>query len=190
MKESIIDGCLFVQSFVINRIKAESEDLTAMEHVDSRIKQTRLYNLGRQHSEVFDESLVEEFYQKASVRFHSMEKGGDVADIYAEIRGVEICINRHLLKDIFSLPSSGLNMEELQSFGSETLLTTFWGTFIGDGSDKRVHPSCHKKQFILPFIYLHDFCCCVVENRIGTFEMCTNVRFRMMVAIMFGEPVN
>ncbi|KAL6530942.1 hypothetical protein OROHE_014424 [Orobanche hederae] len=78
-------------------------------------------------------------------------------------------------------------MEELESFGLEELLMTFWGTFIGNSSDKRVHPSCHKKRFILPFVYLHDFCCRVVENRTGAFKMCTNLRFRMMVAIMFGE---
>ncbi|KAL6588004.1 hypothetical protein OROMI_000982 [Orobanche minor] len=189
-KESIIDGRLFVQVVVMNRIEAKNGDLAAMGHVVSRIKQIGLYNLERQHCEVFDESLVEEFYQDASVYFHSVKRGGDVAEITAEICGVEICINRHLLKDIFALPSSGLKMEELYSFGSEYLLTTFWGTFIGDSSDKRVHPSCHKKCFILPFIYLHDFCCRVVENRTGAFEMCTNLRFRMMVAIMFGEPVN
>ncbi|KAL6557533.1 hypothetical protein OROMI_017883 [Orobanche minor] len=81
-------------------------------------------------------------------------------------------------------------MEELESFGMEDLLSSFWCVFIGDGADKKVHPSCHKKRFTLPFVYLHDFCCCVVEKCTGAFEMCTNLRFRMMMAIMFGEPVN
>ncbi|KAL6548866.1 hypothetical protein OROHE_008711 [Orobanche hederae] len=174
----------------MNKIEAGHEDLDVMEHVVSIIKQTGLYNLRRQHSKVLDELLVEEFYQNASVHFHSVKKGGGVADISAKVRGVKIYINCHLVKDIFGLPASDLNMEDLESFGSEDLLTTFWGAFIGDGTNKRVHPSCHKKHFLLPFIYLHVFCCRVVENRTGAFEMYKNLRFRMMVAILFGEPVN
>ncbi|KAL6531049.1 hypothetical protein OROHE_014118 [Orobanche hederae] len=188
-KETIIDGRLFVKSVVMERIQNEHDDSAAMAIMVSCIKQTVLFNLGRQHSELYDESLVEEFYQKASVRFRSEKKGGGVAEIFASIRGVEIRINRHLLEDLFSLPSTGLKLEELESFGSEDLLSSFWCVFIGDSADKKVHPSCHKIRFVL-FVYLHDFCCRVVENRTGAFEMCTNLRFRMMVAIMFGEPVN
>ncbi|KAL6580324.1 hypothetical protein OROMI_008348 [Orobanche minor] len=188
-KESIIDELLFVQFIVMERVQAEN-DVAAMEHVASTIKQTSLFNLGRQHSDLYDESLVEEFYREASVCFHSIKKGGDVAEISTTIRGVEIRINRHLLNDVFSLPSSGLKIEELESFRSGDLISTFWCAFIGDSSDKKVHPSCHKRRFILPFVYLHDCCCRVVENRTGAFEMCTNLHFRMMLAIMFGEPVN
>ncbi|KAL6584314.1 hypothetical protein OROMI_003603 [Orobanche minor] len=188
--ETIIDGRLFVKSIVMNKIENEHDDSAMMALVVSRIKQTGLFNLGRQHSELYTESLVKEFYQEASVRFCSEKKGGGVAEIFASIRGVEIRINRHLLEDLFSLSSSGLKLEELESFGSEDLLSSFWCVFIGDSADKKVHPSCHKKRFFLPFVYLHDFCCRVVENRTGAFEMCTNLRFRMMVAIMFGEPVN
>ncbi|KAL6582444.1 hypothetical protein OROMI_006458 [Orobanche minor] len=189
-KKSIIDGRLFVQSIVMERIKNVNDDIATMEHVVSRIEQSGLFNLGRQHSKLYDESLVDKFYQEASVRVRSAKKGGDVAEISATICGVEIHINRHLLEDIFSLPSSGLKMEELESFGSEDLLSSFWCVFIGDMADKKVHPSCHKGRFTLPFVYLHDFCCRVVENRTGAFEMCTNLRFRMMVAIVFGKPVN
>ncbi|KAL6569126.1 hypothetical protein OROHE_003407 [Orobanche hederae] len=189
-KESIIDGCLFAQAIVMERVQTENNDVAAMEHVVSRIKQTGLFNLGIQHSDLYDESLVEEFYRKASVCFRSVKKGGDMAEISATIRGVEIRINRPLLEDLFSLPSYGLKMEELESFGSKDLLSTSWCVFIGDSADKKVHPSCHKKIFILPFVYLHDFCCRVVENRTSAFEMYTNLRFRMMLAIMFGEPVN
>ncbi|KAL6550507.1 hypothetical protein OROMI_020995 [Orobanche minor] len=89
-KESIIDGRLFILSVVMNRIESEHENLAIMEHVLSRIKQTGLYNLGRQHFEVFDELLVEEFYQNALVCFHFVKNGGYVADISAEVRGVEI----------------------------------------------------------------------------------------------------
>ncbi|KAL6564854.1 hypothetical protein OROMI_016304 [Orobanche minor] len=110
-------------------------------------------------NDLYDESLVEEFYREASVHFHSVKKGGDVAEISATIRGVEICINRQLLKDVFSLPSSGLKLEELESFGLEVLMSTFWCVFICDSAEKKVHPSCHKKRIILRFIYLHDFCC-------------------------------
>ncbi|KAL6552754.1 hypothetical protein OROHE_008118 [Orobanche hederae] len=154
-KESIIDGRLFVKSVIMEIIQNENDDFAAMEHVVSRIEQRGLFNLGSQHSELYDESLVEEFYQEASVRFRSVKKGGDVAEISVTIRGVEIRINHHLLEDLFSLASSGL-----------------------------------KIRFVLPFVYLHDFYCRVVENHTGAFEMCTNLRFRMMVAIMFGEPMN
>ncbi|KAL6541098.1 hypothetical protein OROMI_024981 [Orobanche minor] len=187
---SIVDGRLFSQSVVIKRVQDENEDIAAMESVISKIKQSGLFKLGCQHSDLYDESLVEEFYQEASVRFRSDKKGGDVAGIYSTVRGVEICINRRLLKDLFSLPSYGLKLEELETFGSEELLTSFWYIFIGDTSDTKVHPSCNKKRFTLPFLYLHEFCCRVVENRTGAFDMCTNLRFRMMVAIMADEPVN
>ncbi|KAL6557867.1 hypothetical protein OROMI_018217 [Orobanche minor] len=189
-RKLLSNGRLFVKSFVLKRIQNEHDDSAAMALVVSRIKQTGLFILGIQHSELYDESLVEEFYQEASVRFHSEKKGGGVAEIFASIRGVEIHINRHLLEDLFSLPSPGWKLEEIESFGSEDLLSYFWCVFIGDSADKKVHPSCHKRRFVLPFVYLHDFCCRVVENRTGAFEMCTNLRFRMMVAIMFGEPVN
>ncbi|KAL6558555.1 hypothetical protein OROMI_018905 [Orobanche minor] len=187
---SIVDGRLFSQSVIMKRVQDENEDIAAMESVISKIKQTGLSKLGCQHSDLYDESLVEEFYQEASVRFRSNKKGGDVAGIYTTVRGIEICINRRLLKDLFSLPSSGLKLEELETFGSEDLLTSFWCIFIGDTSDTKVHPSCNKKRFTLPFLYLHEFCCRVVENRTGAFDMCTNLRFRMMVAIMTDEPVN
>ncbi|KAL6536777.1 hypothetical protein OROMI_026358 [Orobanche minor] len=115
---SIVDGRLFSQSVVMKRVQDENEDIAAMESVISKIKQAGLSKLGCQHSDLYDESLVEEFYQEASVRFHSDKKGGDVAGIYATVRGVEICINRRLLKDLFSLPSSGLKLEKLETFGS------------------------------------------------------------------------
>ncbi|KAL6508908.1 hypothetical protein OROHE_021467 [Orobanche hederae] len=144
-KESIIDRHLLVQSIIMERVQTENDDVAAMEHVVSRIKQTGLFNLGRQHSDLYDVSLVEEFYREASVCFHSVKKGGDVADISATTHGVEICINRQLLKDVFSLPSSSLKMEELESFGVEDLMSTFWCAFIGDSSDKKVHPSFENR---------------------------------------------
>ncbi|KAL6542460.1 hypothetical protein OROMI_024062 [Orobanche minor] len=189
-KETIIDGRFFVKSVVMNRIISENDDSVAMAHVVSRIKPTGLFNIGRQHSELYDESLVEEFYQEASVRYLSEKKGVGVTEIFASIRGVEVRINQQLLEDLFSLPSVGLKLDELESFGSEDLLSSYWCVFIGDSADKKVHRSCHKRRFALPFVYLHDFCCRVVENRTGAFDMCTNLRFRMMVAIMTGEPVN
>ncbi|KAL6507202.1 hypothetical protein OROHE_022101 [Orobanche hederae] len=143
-KETIIDGRLFFQSVVMERIQNENDDVSIMEHVVSRIEQSGLFNFGRQHPELYAESLVEEFYQEASVRVRSSKKGGDVAEISTTIRGVEIRINRHLLEDLFSLPSSGLKMEEIESFGSEDLLSSFWCVFIGDFADKKVHPSCEE----------------------------------------------
>ncbi|KAL6568828.1 hypothetical protein OROHE_003569 [Orobanche hederae] len=123
----------------MERIQNENDDVAAMEFVVSHIEKTGLFKLGRQHSELYDESLVEEFYQEASVRVCSAKKGGDVAEISASISGVEIRINRHLLEDLSSLPSSGLKMEELESFGSEDLLSSFWCIFIGDSADKKMY---------------------------------------------------
>ncbi|KAL6572644.1 hypothetical protein OROMI_013602 [Orobanche minor] len=74
----------------MDRIQTENDDIAATEHVVSRIKQTGMFNLGRQLSDLYDEWLVEEFYREASVCFHSVKKGGDVAEISATIRGVEI----------------------------------------------------------------------------------------------------
>ncbi|KAL6585932.1 hypothetical protein OROMI_002576 [Orobanche minor] len=91
---------------------------------------------------------------------------------------------------MFGLPSDGLTMEELESFGSDELLTAYWGLFTGKSSNKDVHPSCPKKKFCLSFVFLHNFCCRIIENRTGAFDTCTNLRFRMMVAILFGEKVN
>ncbi|KAL6550093.1 hypothetical protein OROMI_020581 [Orobanche minor] len=186
-KETIIDGRFFVKSVVINRVNTEKDDSAVMAHVVSCIKRAGLFNIGRQHSELYDESLVEDFYQVATVRVLSEKKGGGVAEIFASIRGVEVRINRQLLEDLFYLPSDGLKLEELESFGSEDLLSSYWCVFIGDSADKKVHPSCHKRRFVLPFVYLQYFCCRVVENCTGAFEMCTNLRFRMMVAIMLAN---
>ncbi|KAL6552713.1 hypothetical protein OROHE_008077 [Orobanche hederae] len=152
-KESIIDGRLFVQSVVRKKIQTENDDVAAMEHVVSRIQQSGMFNLRRKHSDLYDESLVEEFYQEASVCFRSDNKGGDVAEISATIRGVEIRINCHLLEDLFSLPSFGLKMDELEPFGTEDLLSSFWCVFIGDSADKKMlqeevsKPLSQKKSF-------------------------------------------
>ncbi|KAL6520725.1 hypothetical protein OROHE_016906 [Orobanche hederae] len=147
-KESIIDGCLFVQAIVMERVQTENINVAVMEHVVSRIKQTGLFNLGKQRSDLYDESLVEEFYREASVRFCLIKRGGDVAEISATIREVETRINRHLLEDLFSLPSSGLKIEELESFGSEDLLSTFWCDFIGP--TRRFIPHVTRKDLFCP----------------------------------------
>ncbi|KAL6578832.1 hypothetical protein OROMI_009048 [Orobanche minor] len=76
-------------------------------------------NLGRQHSELYDESLVEEFYQEASIRVRSAKKGGDVDEISASICGVEIRINRHLWEDLFSLPVGSMPSNATQRMLSE-----------------------------------------------------------------------
>ncbi|KAL6584393.1 hypothetical protein OROMI_003682 [Orobanche minor] len=89
---------------------------------------------------------------------------------------------------MFGLPSDGLTMEELESFGSDELLTAYWGLFTGKSSNKDVHPSCPKKKFCRPFVFLHDFCCRIIEN--SAFDNCTNLRFRIKIAILYGEKVN
>ncbi|KAL6540785.1 hypothetical protein OROMI_024668 [Orobanche minor] len=166
-------------------IQAQNEDLENMNLFVSRIRQQGLYRLGGQFSDLYDERIVEEFFLEASFKLKS---GGDVSEISGVVRGIEVRVDKETLKSMFRLPSNGLKMEELESFGSDDLLTVYWRLFTGDSADTNVHPSCHKKRFCLPFVYLHDFCCRVIENRTGAFEMCTNLR--MMVAIMSGELVN
>ncbi|KAL6556926.1 hypothetical protein OROHE_006802 [Orobanche hederae] len=161
-----------------------------MEKIISKIEEQGLYRLGRSHPELYDELIVEEFYRVATVKAHSRKHGGGIISISASVQNISICINQDLLVSMFGLPSDGLTMEELESFGSDKLLTAYWGLFTGKSSNKDVHPSCPKKKFCLPFVFLHDFCCRIIENRTGAFDTCTNLRFRMMIAILYGEKVN
>ncbi|KAL6574260.1 hypothetical protein OROHE_001164 [Orobanche hederae] len=189
-RDQIIDGRLFSRSTVMDRIISEVEDDGSMESIISKIEEQGLYRLGRSHTETYDELMVEEFYCNASVKAHSRKHGGGIISISASVQGISICINQELLESMFGLPSEGLTMEELESFGSDELLTTYWGLFTGKSSNKDVHPSCPKKKFCLPYVFLHDFCCRIIENRTGAFDNCTSLRFRMMISILYGEKVN
>ncbi|KAL6529088.1 hypothetical protein OROHE_014832 [Orobanche hederae] len=189
-RDQIIDGRLFSRSTVMDRIFSEVEDNGTMENIISKIKEQGLYRLGRSHPELYDELIVEEFYRVATVKAHSRRHGGGIISISASVQNISICINQELLVSMFGLPSDGLTMEELESFGSDELLTAYWGLFTKNSSNKDVHPSCPKKKFCLPFVFLHDFCCRIIENRTGAFDTCTNLRFRMMIAILYGEKVN
>ncbi|KAL6529111.1 hypothetical protein OROHE_014855 [Orobanche hederae] len=189
-RDQVIDGCLFSRSTVMDRIISEVEDNGTMENIISKIEEQGLYRLGRSHTELYDELIVEEFYRVATVKTHSRKHGGGIISISAYVQNISICINQELLVSMFGLPSDGLTMEELESFGSDELLTAYWGLFTGKSSNKDVHPSCPKKKFCLPFVFLHDFCCRIIENRTGAFDTCTNLRLRMMIAILYGEKVN
>ncbi|KAL6580001.1 hypothetical protein OROMI_008025 [Orobanche minor] len=158
-RDQIIDGRLFSRSTVMDRIISEVEDDESMERIISKIEEQGLYRLGRSHPELYDELIVEEFYRVATVKAHSRKHGGGIISISASIQDISICINQELLVSMFGLPSDGLTMEELESFGSDELLTAYWGLFTGKSSNKDVHPSCPKKKFCLPFVFLHDFCC-------------------------------
>ncbi|KAL6586556.1 hypothetical protein OROMI_001544 [Orobanche minor] len=185
-RDQIIDGRLFSRSTVMDRIISEVEDDDNMEKIISKIEKQGLYRLGRSHPELYDELIVKEFYRVATVKTHSRKHGGGIISISASIQDISICINQDLLVSMFGLPSDGLTMEELESFGSDELLTAYCGFFTGKSSNKDVHPSCPKKKFCLPFVFLHDFCCRIIENRTGAFDTCTNLRFRMMIAILYG----
>ncbi|KAL6568930.1 hypothetical protein OROHE_003671 [Orobanche hederae] len=174
----------------MDRIISEVEDDDNMEKIILKIEEQGLYRLGRSHPELYDELIVEELYRVATVKAHSRKHGGGIIRISASVQNISICINQDLLVSMFGLPSDGLTMEELESFGSDELLTAYWGFFTGKSSNKDVHPSCPKKKFCLPFVFLHDFCCRIIENRTGAFDTCTNLRFRMMIAILYGEKVN
>ncbi|KAL6548867.1 hypothetical protein OROHE_008712 [Orobanche hederae] len=189
-RDHIIDGCLFSRSTVLDRIKSETEDLDSIERIISKLKQQGLYRLVCMHSDIYDEQIVEEFYHGASVKLFSRKYGGGVSDISATVQGIHICIDRTLMEIMFGLSSDGLTMEELKSFGSQELLTAYWGLFTGNSSNTDVHPSCHKKKFYLPFIDLRDFCCRIIEGRNGSFESCTNLRFIIIIAILYGEKAN
>ncbi|KAL6588241.1 hypothetical protein OROMI_001219 [Orobanche minor] len=184
-KHSIIGGRIFTRSFVLERVHLESDDVDTMELIISRIRQQGLYHLGSLHSELYDERIIEKFYLDASIKFISLKRGGDMSDITAKFRGVEIRLDLELLKNIYRLPYDGLKMEELETFESQERLTAYLGLFIGDGFGQE-HPSVLPQENI----YLHDFCCPMIENRTGAFEMCINMHFQMMVAIMSGERVN
>ncbi|KAL6522274.1 hypothetical protein OROHE_016827 [Orobanche hederae] len=189
-RDQIIDGRLFSRSTVMDRISSEVEDNGTMENIISKIEEQDLYRLGRSHPELYDELIVEEFYRVATVKAHSRKHGGGIISVSAYVQNISICINQELLVSMFGLPSDGLTLEELESFGSDELLTAYWGLFTGNSSNKDVHPSCPKKKFCLPFVFLHDFCCRIIENRTGAFDTCTNLRFRMMIAILYDEKVN
>ncbi|KAL6509726.1 hypothetical protein OROGR_023036 [Orobanche gracilis] len=189
-RDQIIDGRLFSRSTVMDRIISEVEDDDNMEKIISKIEEQGLYRLGCLHPELYDELIVEEFYRVATVKAHSRKHGGGIISISASVQNISICINQDLLVSMFGLPSEGLTMEELESFGSDELLTSYWGLFTGKSSNKDVHPSCPKKKLCLPFVFLHDFCCRIIENRTGAFDNCTNLRFRMTIAILYGEKVN
>ncbi|KAL6581111.1 hypothetical protein OROMI_007034 [Orobanche minor] len=189
-RDQIIDGRLFSRSTVMDRIISEVEDDESMERIISKIEEQGLYRLGRSHPELYDELIVEEFYRVATVKAHSRKHGGGIISISASIQDISICINQELLVSMFGLPSDGLTMEELESFGSDELLIAYWGLFTGTSSNKDVHPSCPKKKFCLPFVFLHDFCCRIIGNRTDSFDTCTNLWFRMMIAILYGEKVN
>ncbi|KAL6575352.1 hypothetical protein OROMI_012637 [Orobanche minor] len=156
-RDQIIDGRLFSRSTVMDRIISEVEDDGNMEQIISKIEEQGLYRLGRSHPELYDELKVEEFYRVATVKTHSRKHGGGIISISASIQDISICINQDLLVSMFGLPSDGLTMEELESFGFDELLTAYWGLFTGKSSNKDVHPSCPKKKFCLPFVFLHDF---------------------------------
>ncbi|KAL6540767.1 hypothetical protein OROMI_024650 [Orobanche minor] len=188
--DHIIDGRLFSRSTVLERIYSETEDVHIMEDIISKLEQQNLHHLGRSQTDFYDEQIVEDFFRDASVKLFSRNHGGGVSKISATVKGVQICVDNDLLTTMFGLPSKGLTMEELESFGSEEILTAYWGLFTGKSTNTDVHPSCNKKNFCLPFLYLHDFCCRIIENRTGAFESCTNLRFRMMIAILYGQPVN
>ncbi|KAL6517033.1 hypothetical protein OROHE_017993 [Orobanche hederae] len=189
-RDQIIDGRLFSRTTVMDRIISEDEDDESMELIISKIEEQGLYRLGHSHTETYDELIVEQFYHDATVKAHPRKHRGGIISISASVQGISICINQELLESMFGLPSDGLTMEELESFGSDELLIAYWGLFTGKSSNKDVHPSCPKKKFCLPFVFLHDFCCRIIENRTGAFDTCTNLRFRMMIAILYGEKVN
>ncbi|KAL6494236.1 hypothetical protein OROGR_031036 [Orobanche gracilis] len=189
-KEMIIDGRIFARPVLIERTNNENEDVDLMEFVVSKVKQQGIYRLVSSHSEVFDKKIIEEFYLNAAVSLFSLNLGGGVREISSSVNGVEICLNQALLEKLYKLPSDGLKFEELEGYGTPEFLADYWSFFVGDKNNKSTHVSCHKKNFLIKFVFLHDLCCRILENRTGAFEMCTNLRFRMMTAIMAGERVN
>ncbi|KAL6584493.1 hypothetical protein OROMI_003782 [Orobanche minor] len=174
-RDQIIDGRLFSRSTVMDRIRQEVQDDDSMERIIAKIEEQGLYRLGRSHIEMYDEHIVEQFYHDATIKALSRKHGGGVSNISATVQGISICIDRELLESMYGLPSDGLTMEDIESFGSDELLTAYWGLFTGKISNTDVHPSCPKTKFCLPFVFLHDFCYRIIECRTGAFDTCTNL---------------
>ncbi|KAL6580002.1 hypothetical protein OROMI_008026 [Orobanche minor] len=143
--DHIIDGRLFSRSTVMDRIISEVEDDESMERIISKIEEQGLYCLGRSHPELYDELIVEEFYRVATVKAHYRKHGGGIISISTSIQDISICINQELLVSMFGLPSDGLTMEELESFGSDELLTAYW--VLKRLSDEASKPHSQKKSF-------------------------------------------
>ncbi|KAL6520152.1 hypothetical protein OROMI_032332 [Orobanche minor] len=114
-RDQIIDGRLFSGSTMMERIRTEVEDDDSMERIISKLEEQGLYRLGRSHTEMYDEQIVEEFYLDASVKVFSRKHGGGVSNISATVQDISICIDRDLWKSIFGLPSDGLTMEEFEN---------------------------------------------------------------------------
>ncbi|KAL6563064.1 hypothetical protein OROHE_005651 [Orobanche hederae] len=184
-RDQIIDGRLFSRTTVMDRIISEVEDNDCMERIISKIEEQCLYRLGHSHTETYDELIVEEFYRDASVKSHSRKHGGAIISISASVQGIAICINQELLETMFGLPYDSLTMEELESFGSDKLLTVYWD-FSSEKAQTRmfIHPA-PRRSSACP-----SFCCRIIENRPGAFATCTNLRFRMMIVILYGEKFN
>ncbi|KAL6552104.1 hypothetical protein OROGR_008258 [Orobanche gracilis] len=170
-KEMIIDGRIFARSVLVERTANENEDVELMEFIISKVKQQGIYRLVSSHSTVFDKKIVEDFYLNAAMSIFSPNQGGGVREITSSVNGIDICINQALLEKLFKLPSDGLKLEELEGYGTTEFLAAYWSFFVGDRNNKATHVSCHKRNFLLQFVFLHDL-------------------FRMMTAIMAGERIN
>ncbi|KAL6512989.1 hypothetical protein OROHE_019779 [Orobanche hederae] len=77
-RDQIIDGRLFSGSTVMDRIRTEVEDDDSMERIISKIEEQGLYRLGRSHTEMYDELIVEQLYRDATVKTISRKHGGGV----------------------------------------------------------------------------------------------------------------
>ncbi|KAL6565110.1 hypothetical protein OROMI_016562 [Orobanche minor] len=130
-RDQIIDGRLFSRSTVMDRIRTEVEEDDSMERIISKIEEHGLYRLGRSHTEMYAEHILEQFYRDTSVKSLSRKHGGGVSIISTTVQGISICINHELLETMFGLPSDGLTIEELESFDSDKLLIAYWGLFVG-----------------------------------------------------------
>ncbi|KAL6580432.1 hypothetical protein OROMI_008456 [Orobanche minor] len=117
-RDQIIDGRLFSRSTVLDRLKSEVEDTDNMEVNIDKILNQGLHRIGSSRTGFYDEEIVKEFYQDATVKLYSRKHGGGVRDIRATVQGICICIDISFLESTYALPSKGMSYEELEAFGT------------------------------------------------------------------------
>ncbi|KAL6556178.1 hypothetical protein OROGR_005466 [Orobanche gracilis] len=75
-RAQIIDCPLFSRSTILKRLQSEVEDTDNMEVIIAKILEQGLHRIGSSRSSFYDEEIVEEFYQDATVKLYSRKHRG------------------------------------------------------------------------------------------------------------------
>lgn len=143
--------------------------------------------LGSLYSENYD-GIMEDFYLDFDFHYATLKKGSPLTVIVSNLQEKEIKITTTLLEQLYKLPNDILTLEDLETFGHD-LIDHYWKLFTIDPLDDNPHLSYAISIFALSYFYPPEFCCRVLENRAEASEICTGLRFRMMMAIMSCHKV-